>query len=686
MEVAPVDERHLDRHPRQLQRGLETPETAPDNGYSMWFLFCGHDLSLPATRRAGPPTPPDLIPIGRVVRAASRHRPRSAVLLVVGCLGAAVLAAAWLSGLARGGPGHPSHVATTLPARSRILAAADRLSVRQPRAVSVFPTPGTRYNLPRTQISFRGIAPPQIAPLKVVGSVTGPHLGRIEADSDGRGGSFIPSQPFAPGETVTVTSTLDVLGGHRGAFTFRIERPAAQIPPAALRVAAAGAHGVEHFRSRPDLKPAAVTVDRDSTGHRARDIFVAPQDGPVQDGPMILGPHGNLIWFQPSPVKRGLLTTDFRVQRLNGQRVLTWWQGYQNRGSGRGIGVIFDRHYRRIATVHAGNGLDVDLHEFLVTNGGDAYLIAASPVAVPGSTRPLMDSVIQEIDIKTGLVLFEWHALDHVKLSESYKYGAGVTGHVVDPYHMNSISIAPDGNLIVSMRNTSTTYKIDRRSGQIIWRLGGKDSSFALPPGTSTAFQHDVIAHAGHRLTIFDNGAGPPKLHASSRGLELKLDVAHATVKVLDDYDHSPPLSANFEGSIQALPGGSMFLGYGQRPYFTEFDARGREVFDAHFTAHTTSYRAYRFAWNGEPLTRPAVKVRRSGRFVTVYASWNGATRVARWRVLAGRTSHTMHAVAGAARRGFETSITIRRHADVAVVALGSSGRVLSRSRTVRLR
>jgi Arylsulfotransferase (ASST) len=598
---------------------------------------------------------------------------------------AALLIAAGLSGHASGGGSRPSRVATTLPARSRILDAADRLSAREPRAVSVFPAPGTRYNLPGTQISFRGIAARRIGPLTVVGSVTGVHTGRIEADSDERGASFRPSQPFAPGETVRVVSKLNVLGGRAGEFSFVIEHPAAQIAPAPLLVAAAGADGVERFRSRPDLRPAAVTVERGSTAYGARDIFVAPQDGPVQVGPMILGPHGNVIWFHPSPVGSALLTTDFRVQRLHGQRVLTWWQGYQNRGSGRGVGVIFDRHYRRIATVHAGNGLDADLHEFLVTNSGVAYLIAASPIAVPGSSRPLIDSVIQEIDIKTGLVLFEWHALDHVRLNESYKYGPGVPGHVVDPYHMNSISIAPDGNLIVSMRNTSATYKIDRRSGQIIWRLGGKDSSFALPPGTSTAFQHDVIVHAGRRLTIFDNGAGPPKVHASSRGLELKLDPARASVKVLGNYDHSPPLSANFEGSIQTLPGGHMFLSYGQRPYFTEFDAHGREVFDARFTAHTTTYRAYRFAWKGEPLTRPAVAVSRSGRFVTVYASWNGATRVARWRVLAGRTAHTMRAVAVSAKRGFETPITIRAHSDVAIVALDGSGRVLARSRTVRL-
>src|SRR5581483_127655 len=126
---------------------------------------------------------------------------------------------------------------------------------------------------------------------------------------------------------------------------------------------------------------------------------------------------------------------------LHGRRVLTWWQGSTNRGSGRGFGVIVDQHYRRIATVHAGNGLQADLHEFLITPAGTAYVIAASPVRERGLGRPLIDSVVQEIDIRTGLVLFEWHALDHVSLADSYKYSVNQPGHVLDPYHMNSISI-----------------------------------------------------------------------------------------------------------------------------------------------------------------------------------------------------------------------------------------------------
>ena len=205
-----------------------------------------------------------------------------------------------------------------------------------------------------------------------------------------------------------------MVGVGDGKFHFRIEHPAKQIGPGKLSLAKDVPGGTQQFRSRPDLTPTAVAVATDSAPQADGDIFVAPQNGPTQDGPMILDPKGRLVWFHATPVDQQLLTTDFRVSKLHGRKVLTWWQGDTNRGSGRGVGVIYNRRYRRVATVHAGNGLEADLHEFMVTNKGDAWMIAASPVSLPGLGRPVIDSVVQEIDIKTGLVLFEWHALDHV--------------------------------------------------------------------------------------------------------------------------------------------------------------------------------------------------------------------------------------------------------------------------------
>ncbi len=164
-------------------------------------------------------------------------------------------------------------------------------------SVSVFPIPGSRYNLPRTQIAFRGVPAASLGQIQVVGSRTGAHAGQIAGDSDGDGGSFLPSTPFAPGETVTVTTQLAVAGGSSGRFSFTIEHPAPPLPPAALPHFSAGAHGLQSFRSRPDLQPASIVVSKHSEPGSPGDIFVAPQFGPNQNGPMILDPSGELIWL-----------------------------------------------------------------------------------------------------------------------------------------------------------------------------------------------------------------------------------------------------------------------------------------------------------------------------------------------------------------------------------------------------
>ncbi len=314
----------------------------------------------------------------------------------------------------------------------------------------------------------------------MVGSATGTHSGRIEGDSDGKGGSFLPAKPFAAGETVTVTTGLNIVGGSRGKFSFVIVHPSRPIQPEALPVVSAGSNGLQHFRSRTDLLPPSVTVSKSSAPASEGDIFVAPQFGPSQNGPMILDPQGNLLWFLPYSVSRKLLITDFRVQTYRGAPVMTWFQGFTNHGSGIGEGVIWDRSYKQIAVVHAGNGLQMDLHEFLLTSGRNAWLIAVSPVSYGhGVGKPTMDAVVQEIDIKTGLVMFEWHALDHVPLSYSY-FTPKSPGFVFDPYHMNSVGFDRASNLIISMRNTSAIYSVDRNTGQITWTLGGKHSSFKI--------------------------------------------------------------------------------------------------------------------------------------------------------------------------------------------------------------
>jgi len=357
------------------------------------------------------------------------------------------------------------------------------VAAAQTAVVAAYPSPATKYNLPGTQIAFRGIPANQIGQVTVSGSLTGAHTGQIESDSDGNGGSFVPGKPFAPGETVTVTTGLNVAGASNGSFSFTIVRPSRPIKPMIPPVAPAGSNGLQHFASRPDLVPPSIWVSKNSAPASEGDIFLAPQFGPAQNGPMILDPSGKLVWFYPIAVSQKTLVTDFRVQTLAGQPILTWWQGYTNQGTGEGQGVIFNSSYQRIAIVHAANGLLMDLHEFLITPQGQAWVIAVSPVSLPSVPhKPVFDSVVQEIDINTGLVLFEWHALDHVALGDSY-FTPKSPGFAFDPYHANSVGIDRDGNLIVSVRNTSAVYKVNRTTGQLIWRLGGKHSSFKMGRG-----------------------------------------------------------------------------------------------------------------------------------------------------------------------------------------------------------
>jgi hypothetical protein len=554
--------------------------------------------------------------------------------------------------------------------------------------VAVFPVPGSHFAAPPTQITFRGIPAGALGTIVVTGSRSGVHGGSVRSDSDGQGGSFLPTAAFAPGEVVTVRTGLDVIGGANGGFQFTIATPAGAIPPANRLSAPRVPGDVNRFPSRPDLAPAAVKVITRSSREAPGDIFVAPQVGPVQDGVMILGQSGGLVWFKPVPGQDW--ASDFRVQSYHGAPVLTWWQGTVNAGVGNGQDEIYDTHYSRIAAVRGGNGLASDLHEFQLTATGTALITAYYPVYVDassvkhGPTRAIvLDSVVQEIDIPTGLVLFQWDSLDHVPLTESEATFPAGTRHPYDYFHVNSIQQDTDGNLIVSGRNTWAAYKIDHTTGAVIWRLGGKRSSFRMGPGSQFAFQHDVRVHPGNLVTLFDDGAGPPTVHNQSRALLLRIDPVGMTASLVFADGHRSGLLAQFEGNDQLLPGGDNMVGWGQQPYFTEYNAFGQTVFDARFVDANTNYRAYRFPWSGTPLTLPAVAVTRSGGGETVYASWNGATNVAAWRVLTGTSPSSLRRVGTVAKRAFEAIITIKqRQPYAAIEALDSHGAVLASSKT----
>jgi hypothetical protein len=172
-------------------------------------------------------------------------------------------------------------------------------------------------------------------------------------------------------------------------------------------------------------------------------------------------------------------------------------------------------------------------------------------------------------------------------------------------------------------------------------------------------------------------------VHSQSRGIKLLLNFQHMTAKAYAAHVHSPALSSNYEGNLQVLAGGADFVGWGQQPYFTEYDSHGRQVFDGRMAGSNSSYRAFRFGWSAVPWTTPAVATSSRGHSTVVYASWNGATTVASWRVMGGSSPSALHWLGAASKRTFETAITVSRVGYVQVQALDSARRVIKSSATV---
>ena len=445
--------------------------------------------------------------------------------------------------------------------------------------------------------------------------------------------------------------------------------------------------GVWAFRSRPDLSPAAVEVTKRAQGTSPGYILIALKEGAGEHGPMIVDDQGQLVWYSKYRSAR-----DFKVQRYRGRPVLSWWKGRVVAGHGVGEYVIFDDSYREIARVRAGNGYQGDLHEFLITPQGTALLTAYNPVPADLSALggpkygAVWEGIAQEVDIETGEVIFEWHSLEHVGIDESYLDPPSDPRHSYDYFHINSIGVDYDGNLLVSARNTWSVYKVERKSGKVLWRLGGENSDFQMGPGTQFAYQHDARRHQDGIISIFDNGAHP-QVHEESRGILVELDEQKMGAKLVREYTFPEKLVSTSQGNMQILPTSDVLIGWGSQPFITEFSHDGQLLLDAHFPPDGESYRAFCFPWSGHPIEEPAVALEQlSAEKVKLYASWNGATEVESWEVLAGPRLGRLESIGAVPRDGFETAMLVQSsHSYFAVRAKEHSGRVLGTSAPVKL-
>jgi hypothetical protein len=434
----------------------------------------------------------------------------------------------------------------------------------------------------------------------------------------------------------------------------------------------------------------------------------APMIG--QSGPLILDNKLQPVWFQPSDAKHSsLLAADLTVQTYNGKPALAWWDGTISPTGATISGTVHvvDQHYRKIADLSGDtkDGWVISPHESVIS-GHNVFVTAyknlpkdlSSFGGLPNGV--LTDSAVQEYDLRTGKLLFTWSAFNpggtpHIPLSQSQAHPAPVLvqGHVIpwDAYHINSIQLFGTHSFLVSMRNTWGAYLVDMSTGNVIWTLSGKGpaggGTFTLPANAGFEWQHMVRLLPHNRVSLFDDACCPnvggvfKNPSGPSRGLVLQLDTAHNTASLVAGYPRAQNFDAAFLGSMELLSNGNALVGWGSQPFFSVYSKSGKLLMDAALPAPNLSYRVLLQNWVGTPSYPPAGAVKKNHGRSTVYASWNGATQVASWRVLAGKDGSHLSLVATRSRTGFETSVSFpHTYTAYKVVALDGKGKVLGRS------
>jgi hypothetical protein len=451
--------------------------------------------------------------------------------------------------------------------------------------------------------------------------------------------------------------------------------------------ASGGDAAVLAFHSRPDLQPPglSVTGSTNSPGYVLMDVSWGQGN---QVGPLIIDNDAQPVWFKPLS---NALAINLNVQHYRGRPALTWWEGGLEQYYGQGQAVIADHSYRELTRVRAVRGRKMDLHDFVLSPEGTALFTCFPQTATAdlssvggASDASVLESVFQEVDLRSGRLLHEWRSLDHISPEESYE----PLGEPYDYLHLNSIRLTPDGNVLVSGRGTWSVYKLDRRTGAVIWRLGGKRSDFAMERGAQFSFQHHAVPVSQGVISVFDNGSdGTTSPEDESRAILVDFDERRRIARLGQAYKPPQPFLAGSMGSVH-LGDRRVLVGWGNAPFISEYTDDGSMLWNAKLLSNGAhSYRAFRVPWRGQPHDLPAIAFRRERTGAgTVYVSWNGATEVRHWQVLAGAERHQLSVVGIARRRGFETAIPLGTATGyVAVRAIDHGGNALATSRPVKL-
>ncbi|KAI9702216.1 MAG: hypothetical protein M1820_006298 [Bogoriella megaspora] len=463
------------------------------------------------------------------------------------------------------------------------------------------------------------------------------------------------------------------------------------------------------FQTRPEIHAPIVNFDilrpeLVTPGY----VFTAPYRN-VDSGVYIYDNYGNLIWS--SVADHGPTTAHApHVCGFRGKPHLCYFRGHQFQGYSRGHGVIMDQSYRIVKTVEsAGQGAVSDMHEFRLVGDGSTALMTIyqtrqydlSDFKIGGGIGWIVDSVFQEVDVETGKLVFEWRSLDHIDPQYTYTMPAttDTSGDGIQPFspwdyfHINSIDKNKDGDYLISARHVAAIYKISGKNGTILWELHGANPTFKnLNFGFSSQhharwhFENDTHTY----ITLFDNASnGPNKTNAWSHGMIVMIDHVDLTATMVAEYGAPEPnggVSAGSQGNMQMLPNNNVFIGWGEKPFFSEHMSNGLPVMYGKLAREESAvmiYRSYKFNWTGMPVTNPTLYTySRTGQDwegMVFYVSWNGATEVRTWNFYTSNSAKgPWTPVANTPWESFETRFHLNKYQPWAIAqALDERGHVL---------
>jgi hypothetical protein len=532
----------------------------------------------------------------------------------------------------------------------------------------------------------------------VIGGDSGSHSGIVVDHPDGLGCSFLVDDLFRAGERVTVTASIPLTAASEGAYSFQIARPA---PKAVGRTdyvtdnPEAGLERMHDWVTQPGFLAPELSITDESNEVADGVILLTSAGSGAQAGALIVDDRGEPVWYT-TPAQNFYQLYCLKLQEYRGLPALVYAEAAKTGGYGFGHWVILNQAYERVAYVQAGNGIPgLDVHDLVLTPRGTAWALAYAPVfwdlSPAGGPEDgiVLDGVVQEIDIETGIVLFEWHSLDHIEVAESTQNPPANADNAFDYIHLNSLAFDDDGHLLLSARNSNAAYKVSIATGAVLWRLNGTRSDFEMGENTSFAVAHDVQRQPDGAISLFDNHSGRQSDNGTiaSRALFLNLDEKAMAATLAREVIHPTEILSVSQGNAQVLENGNLFIGWGNAPVFSEFSPDGELLFNGRFPPAMQSYRAYRQQWHARPSAPPVVMARQaSDDRIEIAVSWNGATDVATWRVMGGAESESLEEIGRADRTGFETRFTIDASVGMLrVQALDANDGILSGSELVLL-